>query len=443
MEGEDLVKGFNELEEEKNNPKPENTKTQKYLIVILSIILIIFFILLILLIIRINILEKRNEKESEKSDDKHEKQDVPIPKINESQLITFIRSAFCGNISSNLTYGEEGIENTFKSGGKNYREEIGPINENQDYKFNPLFNKYDLYIPYSAIKTKKSKGIIVFIHGGAWVQGTKEEMSYLCQIYFEHEYIIANLDYTLLNITDFTIYRQLDDISACVKDITKRLKSMGFNENELEIAVGGGSAGGHLSLLYGYLVKEPPLPVKFIIDTIGPVNLETDDFYAIYEDEETLPDIEPETVNKALKEKTYKKPMVTDNFILLFLNCFIGKKYSQEELNGMLKDEKIDKKNEKYIELFEKAKYGFPINWMKDKNIPILALYGGKDLLVGFAQYARLKETAVKYGNTLQLVYSRYGGHSLSEFEHTEGIEAAKDFHFYMLKFCEDYFTKY
>ena len=31
----------------------------------------------------------------------------------------------------------------------------------------------------------------------------------------------------------------------------------------------------------GYLVKEPPLPVKFIIDAIGPVNLETDDFYII------------------------------------------------------------------------------------------------------------------------------------------------------------------
>ena len=35
-------------------------------------------------------------------------------------------------------------------------------------------------------------------------------------------------------------------------------------------------------------VKEPPLPIKFIIDIIGPVSLETDDFYAIEKDEDTL-----------------------------------------------------------------------------------------------------------------------------------------------------------
>ena len=69
--------------------------------------------------------------------------------------------------------------------------------------------------------------------------------------------------------------------------------------------------------------------------------------------------------------------------------------------------------------------------------------YGGKDSVIGFLQYARLRETADKYNNTLQLVYSRYGEHGLSEYEHPEGIIAAKDFHFYMLKFCDDYFTKF
>ena len=31
------------------------------------------------------------------------------------------------------------------------------------------------------------------------MQGSKESFSYLCQIYFDHEYIIANLDYNLLS----------------------------------------------------------------------------------------------------------------------------------------------------------------------------------------------------------------------------------------------------
>jgi len=427
----------NEFEEKENKP---NTFPKKGKIAI--IILSCFILVLILAIIILSILyikEKNKNNSNSNSNPKKEEE-------NQLEMITnFLRKAFSGDIYYNLTYAKETVENTFKNNGKNYQEKIGPINENKDYKANK-YNIYDLYLPYSALKTNKTKGIILFIHGGAWIQGNKEEMAYLCQIYFEHEYIIANMDYTLLTEEDKStnIYRILDDISACIEDIKNRLKNMGFNEKELEIAIGGGSAGGHLSLLYGYLVKEPPLPVKFIIDAIGPVNLETDDFYFIEKDEDTLPDIEPETVNEAIKKNKYNKPMVNDEFLLKFLNLFIGSHYTQVQLKGMLKqDNTIDKQNPNYKELFDKAKYGFPINWMEGKDIPILALYGGKDQLIGFIQYARLKETAVKYGNTLQLVYSRYGGHGLSEFEHEEGKIAAKDFHFYMLKFSEDYFNKH
>ena len=218
---------------------------------------------------------------------------------------------------------------------------------------------------------------------------------------------------------------------------------MGFKENELEVAIGGVSAGAHLSLLYSYLVKKFPLPIKFIIDIIGPVNLETDDFFKIEKDEVTLPDIEPKTVNEALKTHQYNKTLINETNIISLLNLFIGNQYSADELQGMLKDNKIDKENQKYQEMYNKAKYGFPIIWMEGKNIPILAFYGGKDSIIGFIHYARLKETATNYGNTLQLVYSRYGEHSLSEFKHKEGIIAAKDLHYYILKFCEDYFSKY
>jgi len=431
-----------DLEEPKiqSNQSP---KTAKRIIILLSCIIIVLITVIVILIIKNNKdddddKEQNNEEEEEEKEEKEEKNQMSL-----EDTINFLRKAFLGEIYYNLTYADETIENTFKLNGKNYRKEIGEVNENKDYKSNSL-NQYDLYMPYSALKTKKSKGIILFVHGGAWVQGYKEDLSYLSQIYFEHEYIIANMDYTLLSEDlEYSIYRILDDISACIENIKYRLKNMGFNETELEVAIGGGSAGGHLSLLYGYLVKEPPLPIKFVIDTIGPVNLENDDYFLIDSDEDTLPDIEPETVNKAIKDKTYKRPWLADDKILRFLNLFIGNKYSQEELQGMLKNNTIDKSNEKYIELFNKAKYGFPINWMEGKDIPILALYGGKDLLIGFVQFARLRETALKYNNTLQLVYSRYGGHGLSEFEHEEGIIAAKDFHFYMLKFCDDYFTKY
>ena len=432
MEQMDVLTKF----EEEENKSKQFPKLAKIIIIVLSCIILVLISIIIIVII--------NNNKDDDEDDEQKKEKKEGEKMTTEETTNFLRKEFLGPIYYNLSYANGTIENTFKLNGKNYRKEIGEVNENRDYKSNNL-NKYDLYIPYSSLKTNKSKGIILFIHGGAWVQGNKEEMSYLAQIYFEHEYILANMDYTLLNegLEDGSIYRLLDDISACIENIKYKLKNIGFNESELEVAIGGGSAGGHLSLLYGYLVKEPPLPIKFIIDTIGPVNLETDDFYVIEKDEDTLPDIEPETVEKAIKEKKYNKPMLTDDYILRFLNLFIGNKYSQDELKGMLKNNAIDKNNTKYIELFNKAKYGFPINWMEGKDIPILALYGGKDSLIGFMQFARLREAALKYNNTLQLVYSRYGDHGLSEFKHEEGKIAAKDFHFYFLKFCEDYFTKY
>ena len=422
-----------ELNEDDILPKKPGSypKSAKIIIIVLSIIVF----LLILTIILAIALKKDDSKDKDSSNQKEEK---PF------DLISFYRTAFGGEILYNQTYAEGEVENTFRKGGANHKDLIGDINDNKNYTATK-YNIYDLYLPYTALQEKKTKGILVFIHGGAWFQGSKEEMTYLAQIYYEKEFIVINLDYTLITEEDNTtnLYRQLDEISACINHVKNYLVSRGFKESELQVAVSGGSAGGHLSLLYGYLVNNRPLEVKFINDCIGPVNLDIDDYLLIQNDNDTLPDIEPKTVEEALKHREkYVQPMVNDVVILKFLNYFVGCKYTNE-LQSMLKDGKIDKNNEKYKELYDKAKYGFPINWMEGKNIPIFAFYGGKDRLIGFVQFSRLREAANKYGNTLEIVYSRYGDHALSEFEHKEGIKAAKDFHYTMLKFSDKYFTKY
>ena len=242
--------------------------------------------------------------------------------------------AFYQKVSALSNNGLE-VENTFKINGTNYREEIGEVNGNEDYKPSDL-NIYDLFIPYSALKTKKAKGIILFIHGGAWVACDRTETAFLAQIYFEHEYITANMEYTLLNETkkDTNLYRILDEISACIENIKSRLINIGFNESELQMAVGGLSAGAHLSILYSYLMKNHPLPIKFIIDIVGPINVDTENYYIIEKEEDTLPDIEPETVDKAMQENEYNKSKryCEDSSLVMYLNLFIGGKYSKEEI---------------------------------------------------------------------------------------------------------------
>ena len=64
-----------------------------------------------------------------------------------------------------------------------------------------------------------------------------------------------------------------------------------------------------------------------------------DDFFIIEKDEETLPDIEPNTVNEALK----KKPLFNETSIIKLMNLFIGNKYSLKEQQEIFKDNKINK----------------------------------------------------------------------------------------------------
>ena len=65
---------------------------------------------------------------------------------------------------------------------------------------------------------------------------------------------------------EYNIYKILDEITTAMKSIKNELKKEGFNEDKLEVAIGGHSAGAHLSLLYSYKIKNPPIPIKFVIN---------------------------------------------------------------------------------------------------------------------------------------------------------------------------------
>jgi len=82
-----------------------------------------------------------------------------------------------------MRYAKNTIINTFGYGGVNNRNgTILNINDGKNYTASDI-NIYDLYIPYSALKENKTKGIFVIIHGRAWFGGKKENNAFLAQIY--------------------------------------------------------------------------------------------------------------------------------------------------------------------------------------------------------------------------------------------------------------------
>ena len=84
------------------------------------------------------------------------------------------------------------------------------------------------------------------------------------------------MSYTLLyeKYKEYSIFRILDEVTSCIENIKEILINKGFDVNKLELGIGGYSSGAHIALLYGYSIKNIPLPLKFLIDFVGPVTLE-------------------------------------------------------------------------------------------------------------------------------------------------------------------------
>ena len=130
--------------------------------------------------------------------------------------------------------------------------------------------KYDMYIPKDLDK-EKNVPLLLFVHGGAWKVGRRQDISYACKYYAKHGCITATLDYSLYSDEhkENTMYTMLDEITACIGAMKSELSGRGYRTPR--IALGGFSAGGHLALLYAYSrAAESPLPIAFTCVKVGP-----------------------------------------------------------------------------------------------------------------------------------------------------------------------------
>ena len=110
---------------------------------------------------------------------------------------------------------------------------------------------YDLYIPAELDKSKP-QGVLLCIHGGAWSGGSRGEMDFACKRYAKAGYMTATMEYSLLSEKhpDITIDTMIHEIDMCIDALRDELSERGITADKL--ALFGGSAGGHLSLLYAY-----------------------------------------------------------------------------------------------------------------------------------------------------------------------------------------------
>lgn len=131
--------------------------------------------------------------------------------------------------------------------------------------------KLDVYRPAA----EGFHATLVYIHGGGWVNGSKEQTVLDLIPYLEHGWAVVNVEYRLARVS--LAPAAVEDCRCALRWVIQHAKENGFDTNR--IVVSGGSAGGHLALMTGMLTpvagldRECPgsedLKVAAIVDWFG------------------------------------------------------------------------------------------------------------------------------------------------------------------------------
>lgn len=224
----------------------------------------------------------------------------------------------------------------------------------------------DLYLPKDYKEKTRKLPLIVWIHGGGWLGGNKENPPAVNEL-LALDYACASLNYRFSNTAVFPA--QIEDCKAAIRWLRAHAKD--YNLDAEHIGVWGASAGGHLVALLGTTGKiklfdvgehlDQPSDVQAVIDIFGPT-----DFLIMAE--------EPE-----------KFAVVIEPVVSLF--------------GGHPKDKR------------ELAKQASPMTYVAKDNAPFLILHGDADKLVNVDQSNRFHEALRKAGIESELVVLKGAGH--------------------------------
>ncbi len=233
-------------------------------------------------------------------------------------------------------------------------------------------NTLNLYIPKN---TDGDVGLILMIHGGAWVAGSKSGYNEIIKDWSKKGYATAAINYRYMSY-DVSFEDILDDIEAAVAFIKRKGEENGVNINRMLLS--GHSAGGHLSMLYAYSRKDSSAiePVA-VVNESGPTDLLDPNFYN-------------ETASDVLRALYVQ--------IISYLN---GSDIPLEDAY-------------KVHDLLEK---GSPLYYVDENTVPTVINHGMKDDIVPFSNALSLEKAFKEHGAAHIMNIYPNSGHGLSEDE--------------------------
>jgi len=132
-------------------------------------------------------------------------------------------------------------------------------------------NVMDVYYPANV---GDEANAILYIHGGSWTGGDKITYAPECLEMAKKGYVTATMSYRFAELPHEERAAEFDnmveDIANAIKALDKKMRADGITPKKLVIC--GVSAGGHLTLLYGYKhAADSAIPIAFLAPDVAPI----------------------------------------------------------------------------------------------------------------------------------------------------------------------------
>ena len=220
-------------------------------------------------------------------------------------------------------------------------------------------------------------GLVLFIHGGAWVAGDKE--------YYKNDAVdiaekcgcaAATMNYRYLS-RSVRMSDIVDDITSALSALKDEAKKRGVNLTGALFT--GISAGAHLSMLYAYRCADiSPVKPAAVVSRCGPADLADENFY-----NGTLADMPVKSVARLF---AFGGGIRTADFLVL----------SPEE-------------RARAVEPFS------PICHVSEKSVPTVLAQGQKDTIVPYTNAISMNAALEKHGVPHHFITYPNSGHGLDK----------------------------
>ncbi len=231
---------------------------------------------------------------------------------------------------------------------------------------NGEYQNYDLYLPAD----KQAHALILFIHGGSFIEGDKADEDVRCKFFASKGYVTATANYSLIGKVDgANLNMMYDELCRCVAAMKEQCAKEGYQIDGM--AVSGESAGGCLAMVYAYRMgQNSAIPVKLVFQQTGPA------------------DFAPEGWN-----------CQTDEDKAAFVTYITGKQTSVADVQSGM-----------YLKVAAEVS---PASLVNATTVPTLSAYGPKDKIVPVGLKFKLFDSLNAYGVPNEYIEYPHSGHAM------------------------------